>query len=173
MSLPSFDRRGVRISPFLKKGALSPEDFIGKIKKKISGYYNRQGYARHENGDYEEAVDAYRRAVKYNSDDAASHYGMGRTYENMGRREKDKDLMKKATDAYRKALAIDPRHVNSKKAMARLNKRAKKAPPGDGDPAESPGNRVEESEPDEKKDQGRGTVRYWVDENGVRHYSNY
>ncbi len=167
--LPSLDRRTSKVSPFLKSGARSVDEFIEDIRSRISDHYNRQGNARHKNGDYEDAVNSYQRAAEYNPDDAGSRYGMGRTYENMARRGNDETMMRQAKNAYREALAINPGHRKSRDALARLDRPASKTAGGDGEGA------MEEdadSHPEEEKGAGGG-VRYWVDENGVKHYSDY
>ena len=81
--------------------------FDPEIQKEILvwSYYD-QGNALFAVGEYEQAIDAYSRAVQLDPDFALAHYNMGNAY--MGLVKSENDFESLALDNYLKALELDP-----------------------------------------------------------------
>ncbi len=170
VGLPSFDDQVSRVSPFRGGSALSVTDFRKEIKKKISDHYTREGISHHQNMDYYDAAASYRRATDYNRKNVTALYNLGVAYEEMAHQQQYPHYLKRAKESYRKALEIDPGHVQCDAALDRLEQNERGVDPDGAPPQEAD---LENDPGEEEEGAGAGRLRYWVDENGVRHYSSY
>jgi tetratricopeptide (TPR) repeat protein len=124
--VPSANAKPQRIWPFYKKKDWTREEFIGAVKSRIAGQYNREGFGCFNTKRYEDAIKYYEKALDFDPDNAYAHYGMGIVYHTEALNNKDQDLLEEAESSYLKALEIDPEHKASKKELKKLQKTMEK-----------------------------------------------
>lgn len=81
-----------------------------KVTSDNQGYmqFFNDGVKAQKNGDYQEAIDDYQKAINIKPDFAGALSNMGYCYRQMAR-----DLMLRSQDAYKRALSIDPNYAEA------------------------------------------------------------
>ena len=120
--IPAYKTEPYRIHPFSKKGNMTPHEFLNAIKEFIRSQYNKKAFAYFEKKDYQNAIKYFEMTLTYDKDDAYTYHALGVIYATIGTDRKDKEMLKKAADYFKKALKIDP---NLKESAAELKKLGK------------------------------------------------
>jgi len=120
VSIPSFDTKPQRISPFFKDNNLTVDAFITKIKEIIASQYNDIAYKYYEKKEYEDALKYFEMAREFDPEKAYTYYAMGVVYHSIGFKKNDQEYLKKAEENYLKALKIDPDHKETKVELNKL-----------------------------------------------------
>lgn len=68
--------------------------------------YNNIGWAYYNKGDYERAVEHYKKAVQANYNFSLAHYNMGLAYEKA-------DRLREAIESYRAAVTVSPAYIDA------------------------------------------------------------
>jgi thiol-disulfide isomerase/thioredoxin len=129
---PSFfilpDKMGnpIKISPYKKAGndfiLMNPKEFIGKCNNLISDTYNQKGFILWQKSDYLNSGKYFNQALNYDHNNAESYYGLAVYYENLAYNKKNKLLLDKSEEEFKKSLKIDPTNQNTKKELNKLYK---------------------------------------------------
>ena len=121
VSMPAFGNKAEKITPFLKRGNMTTDEFLQAIKEKITRQYNNKAYSHMQNRDYETALEYYEISSQFDSENAYAYYGIGFCYHSMAYQEKDTELFEQAEENYLRALEIDPDHQASKSGLEKLH----------------------------------------------------
>jgi tetratricopeptide (TPR) repeat protein len=81
--------------------ACADADKSDKKGVKDAEHYYNLGIANGKSGKYQEAVDAYKQAIRIQPDFAAAHYNLGHAYRKLGKNQE-------ALDAFKQAIRIRP-----------------------------------------------------------------
>jgi tetratricopeptide (TPR) repeat protein len=120
--MPAFSNKAEKISPFLKRGHMTPDEFLQAIREKITRQYNNKAYSYMRNKDYETALEYYEKSSQFDPENAYAYYGIGFCYHSMAYQEKDRELLERAEENYLRALEIDPDHEGSRRDLEKLHK---------------------------------------------------
>lgn len=121
VAYPAGDAPPVKLSPFRKDGPWSPERFADEINERVALLYERNGLALGRNGDCDGAIDYFEAALDWTEQRQASlNFNIGRCYHVQAGQRRDRDLLTRAKSYYEKALAHDPNHGASRKALDSL-----------------------------------------------------
>ena len=83
--------------------------FISCDDEEVAAHYNR-GNAYQEEGKFNQAILAYKKAIEIDSDFAEAHYNLGNAYYRQGQ-------IDEAAIAYRNAIRIQPDFVEARKQL--------------------------------------------------------
>jgi tetratricopeptide (TPR) repeat protein len=83
--------------------AFTPIVPAGQQESGNAEQYNKEGMSRYESGQYQQAIDAYRSAIRLKPDYPDANYNLGMAYSSLGQ-------YKEAIEAYKKALRVKPDH---------------------------------------------------------------
>jgi hypothetical protein len=65
--MPAFGNQAEKISPFLKRGHMTTDEFLHAIREKITLQYNNKAYSHMRNKDYETALEYYKKRNQFDS----------------------------------------------------------------------------------------------------------
>lgn len=82
---------------------------IKSEKENAEDYYHK-GMKEFKEGDYEEAIVAFKKAVELNDKYFKAYYALGQSYEK-------RNKTKEAEEAYEEALKIDPKSLSAREAL--------------------------------------------------------
>jgi tetratricopeptide (TPR) repeat protein len=122
VTVPTAKTESERVHPFSKDKEMSPDEFLQAIKAMIAHIYSKTAYTSFEKKAYEEALKYYRLALEYDQNNIYAYYAMGMVYEKIGEETRDIDSLGEAEMNFLKALEIDPKHEDSKKALEEVRK---------------------------------------------------
>jgi len=118
VAYPAGDAQAVKLSPFRKGGPWSPEKFAEEINERVATLYERNGVALARTSDCAGAIDYFEAALDWTELRQASlYYNIGRCYHLQASQRRDRDLLSRAKSYYEKALAHDPSHEASRRAL--------------------------------------------------------
>lgn len=101
----------------LAKAALSEMNFGMARYTLARAYYKKAFDLCWNKKDYQNAVVYFKLVLEQDPDSPDTYYSLGVCYSQLAYKDKDAKLLQDAEDAFRKALAIDPGHELSKKAL--------------------------------------------------------
>ncbi len=82
------------------------EDVFGLSREDLAYIHDRLGINHNNSGDYEKAVESFRRVVDFNDRNAFAHFKLGVAYDNAGN-------YRESIDCYRKAISLDPNYLKA------------------------------------------------------------
>jgi len=123
--IPSFNSKPQRIHPFSDQD-MTKEEFLGKIRESIVYEYNNKAFECVDKKDYGSGLKYLEMSLDYDPNNAYTYYAMGIAYNYQAAEKNDANLLKKAEESFKKALEIDPSHIESTEALANLQKGTKK-----------------------------------------------
>ncbi len=124
--IPSFNNQPEKIHPFRKGADWTISKYLRAIKGSLTRQYDKNGYSRLQNKQYEDAVKYFEMSLHFDSKAAYPYYGIGNIYQMIGYRENNWKLLKIAEENYLKSLEIEPGYKNSKVSLKRLRENLKK-----------------------------------------------
>jgi tetratricopeptide (TPR) repeat protein len=95
----------VRASQLSNKIASAEKDLSQAAPLDADGYFNL-GVDHADAGQWKEAIEAFKQAIKLNPDDASAHYNLGVAYGNLGRH-------KEEIEAYKQAIKLNPDYAKA------------------------------------------------------------
>lgn len=82
------------------------EDVFGLSREDLAHIHDRLGINHNNNGDYEKAIESFRRVVEFDDRNASVHFKLGVACDNAGNH-------REAIDCYRKAISLDPNYLKA------------------------------------------------------------
>ena len=123
----------IRITPFLDKKDMTPEEFVSTLKNVFSLTYNKIAFSYFEEQEYEKAIKYYEISIKYDSERAYTYFALGTAYHGMAVEEKAPEYLKTAEEHYQKALELDPEFKECKDELEKLHDNMRKMGVSRGD----------------------------------------
>ena len=82
------------------------EDVFGLSREDLAHIHDRLGINHNNSGNYEKAVECFRRVVDFNDQNAFAHFKLGVAYDNLGNH-------REAIECYRKTISLDPGYLKA------------------------------------------------------------
>jgi len=114
----------VPAAPVAKEGSDKPVDPVDQEPSKVPEYANSLGWFYFNDKKYDQAEEAFKMAVKFNSKHSPAQFGLGRTYEHLGQ-------YNLAASQYAKAVALNPENEEVQEHLNRLRQSGKLNPVGE------------------------------------------
>ena len=99
---PDFDKRAKELRDSYDKSKEEEQKDIEKIENKTYLDYFMLGYNYSDNGEYDKAIESYKKAIEINPKKDDAYYNMGISYDDNGEYDK-------AIESYKKAIEINPK----------------------------------------------------------------
>jgi len=109
-----------KVNPFLKDKEMTTEEFLQRIKDVIVGQYSDIGNEYLQNKRYEEAIHHFEMAIEVDPEKAYGYYAIGVVYHTRSAESNDIEYAEKAQEFYKKALKIEPDHIESIQELERF-----------------------------------------------------
>lgn len=82
--------------------------------------HNVDGVRQYQRGQYQGAIEKFRRAIATNPHNGDAYYNMAATLHDWGRRSQNDDLLKQSEGFYHQCLDVSPEHVDCYRGLAVL-----------------------------------------------------
>jgi len=86
----------------------------------MSSAHNVDGVRKFKQGQYQQALNSFQRAVSANPDNADAYYNLAATLHDWGRRSKSKELLEESESLYHRCLDLSSDHVDCYRALSIL-----------------------------------------------------
>jgi len=125
ITFPFSELEPVRLTPYMEKKDMTPEEFASTLRNIFSLSYNKIAYSFFENQEYDKAIKYYESSIKYDPDRAYSYFALASVYHARSVEEKDPTYLKNAEEYYIMALKRDPEFEECKEELEKLYKNMK------------------------------------------------
>lgn len=120
--VPFINSRGTKISPFLKSGNISTEDFVSVMKQTVRRIYTKYGVSLIKKKLYGEAAEVFQLGLEYGGESSKIHCAIGTAYYYQSYVEKNTEILLLAEEHYQTAIELQPDYIECQKNYTNLQR---------------------------------------------------